>query len=112
MMHFTMTGPLAGRPYCGQQKNPEEVYTHLPYNQEAITTCLTRPDFCPACKAVWERGLLQDVVEDHLRAADPAFTEAEIDRLLERSDFDLRILEHLSYTSIREWLTQNPPQTN
>jgi len=56
MFHLTLTGPLAGTPFCGVDKATArergETFMHVPYtNANAV---LARPDLCPACAKAWE----------------------------------------------------------
>lgn len=56
IIHLTMTGYYAGRPFCDVDKETARAagaqFSHVPYTNAAIF--LARPDICPACKAEWD----------------------------------------------------------
>lgn len=55
MIHFTMTGYLAGQPFCGRQKNDNDKYIHVPYNwtDEMIKEKVKSGEICPGCADEW-----------------------------------------------------------
>jgi len=46
-LHMTLTGPNAGHPLCGSDRNRDDDYTHAAYCSEDDDR------LCPACLAVW-----------------------------------------------------------
>ena len=54
MEHLTLTGPMAGRTFCGEPRNADEGYSHLPYATAAQVTEFVRNHIdCPNCRAVY-----------------------------------------------------------
>ena len=116
MIHFTMTGPWAGRPYCGQERRPQDKYFHVPYNPQVVAVYLAQEGFCPDCKAVYEKGLLEDEVEKYLRELsfqemDGGFTEDEIEYLLDQDAATLTWFKEQPFYEIKAWLeTRRHPE--
>jgi hypothetical protein len=55
MIHFTMTGYMAGIPFCAQNKNDKDKYIHVPYNwnDEVIVEKAKNGEVCQACANEW-----------------------------------------------------------
>lgn len=58
LVHLTLTGPAAGTPFCGVDKQTArakgEQFSHVPYSH--VKEFLARPEICPACKAEWDNA--------------------------------------------------------
>lgn len=61
-IHLTLTGPEAGRPFCGINKlaarEQGHTFSHVPYSN--VNAFLARPEICPACKAEWDAAGEED----------------------------------------------------
>lgn len=55
MIHITITGPYAGMPLCGCDREAEHIkgntFAHVPYTNSA--KWFACQDICPKCKEVW-----------------------------------------------------------
>jgi hypothetical protein len=62
MIHLTLTGFEAGRPFCDvnkeQARENGDTFAHVPYSN--IAEFLARPDICPKCKAEWDAAGEED----------------------------------------------------
>ena len=53
--HLTLTGSMAGTPYCGRSRNVDDDYSHLPYGTtEQVNGFVDRLVDCPECTAMYD----------------------------------------------------------
>lgn len=53
--HLTLTGPLAGKTFCGAQRRLTETYAHLPYcSLDEMTVFVNEHVECDKCKKVYQ----------------------------------------------------------
>jgi hypothetical protein len=53
--HLTLTGPMAGTPYCGQSRNIDDEYSHLPYGTtEQVHGFVDNHVTCDRCVAMYD----------------------------------------------------------
>lgn len=50
MIHLTLTGPLAGTPYCGCLRNTVDKFCHAPYAPYENWGEDFKRQLCPECK--------------------------------------------------------------
>jgi hypothetical protein len=56
--HFTLTGSMAGHPFCGVDKGAAreagDTFGHVPYDRATLDKRMADPTLCKACKAEWD----------------------------------------------------------
>lgn len=67
MIHITMQGIEAGKPYCANSKvnlPANDSFTHMPYSEIAINKLLNDSELCPKCKAIYNLVLDDNLTDD------------------------------------------------